>query len=111
MGQNQGLPDALNCGGAKGIQASVSVVDDLDCSRVRTCGHEVVTAITENEDLRTLRFDPGTAPPAERAESNGKRIGKLYIMEESNPLGGPDSASFIESGAQLPAPTRYQQLR
>ena len=58
---------------------------------------------------RSPRFDPSPAPNAR--ESTGKRVGKLYIMDDTTSNGGPDSASFIESGVQLPAPTRYDKIR
>ena len=42
-----------------------------------------------------------------------KRVGRLYIMDDydAKGKGGPDTASFIEADAQLPAPTRYEQIR
>ena len=77
----------------------------------------VTAATAENEPCkvcplsayRSPRFDPSPAPLAR--ESTGKRVGKLYIMDDTDSAGGPDSASFIESGVQLPAPTRYDKIR
>ena len=67
--------------------------------------------VSASNGSRTLRADGRTSAPVAPYEASGKRVGKLYIMDDTDSAGGPDSASFIEYDAQLPAPTRYDKIR